>query len=238
MIFGTIKVYSQQWDGPTNKDSAILRRGGVTIGLDSFRYKGPNIIHLAKQVIVRSKATGDIFDVLNEQENIVDGGDVIWGAVTNYQPGDVGLLTLSSPLTPNTGAQTRFTVRANGNVGIGVRNPAERLDVDGAIHAREIKVNVDNWPDYVFDSCYSVISIDSLENFICTNQHLPDIPSSNDMKSTGLQLASMTTKVIKKIEELSLYIISQNKEILEMKESIKYQQREIERLKKQLTYIY
>lgn len=225
----------QQWLGPANKDSAILRRGGITIGLDTFRYKGPNMIHMAKQVLIRTSQNGDLFDVVNEQDSIVDGADIIWGVALKYQPGDVGLLSLSSPLSSSTGPITRFTVRSNGNVGIGVRNPTNKLDVDGTIHAKEIIIQTDNWPDYVFDNSYSLMSLDSLDNFINKNKHLPEIPSSKEINNEGLKAGQMTGKMLKKIEELTLYIINQNKKISEQNEQLIKQQKEIDKLKERVS---
>jgi hypothetical protein len=70
-----------------------------------------------------------------------------------------------------------------------------------------------NWSDYVFDEKYKLKDISELELFVKTNKHLPNIPSANEMVKEGLDVAQMDSKLLEKIEELTLYIIEQNKRI-------------------------
>ncbi|MGN7787309.1 hypothetical protein ACTJIJ_22435 [Niabella sp. 22666] len=98
-----------------------------------------------------------------------------------------------------------------GNVGIGTRNPAEKLSVNGKIRAHEIKVEQANWPDYVFDSNYQLPALAELEKFIRDHRHLPGIPSAKQVKENGIALGENQAALLKKIEEQALYIIQQEK---------------------------
>ncbi|MGD8782231.1 MAG: tail fiber protein [Ignavibacteria bacterium] len=100
----------------------------------------------------------------------------------------------------------------SGNVGIGTTRPDETLTVKGKIHAEEIIVDL-NVPhlDYVFEEDYKLKSIRELEQYVKTNKHLPGIPTSEEVKENGLSLGEMQTKLLEKIEELTLYTISQEK---------------------------
>src|SRR5690606_30841475 len=100
-----------------------------------------------------------------------------------------------------------------GNLGIGITNPAEKLSVNGNIRAREIKVEVTGWPDYVFESSYQLLDLLETERFINQNRHLPGIPSSSEVDKEGLNLGEMNAKLLQKIEELTLYVIDLKKEI-------------------------
>lgn len=99
----------------------------------------------------------------------------------------------------------------NGKIGIGTQNPDMLLTVNGIIHAKEIKLNLTiPVPDYVFHKEYNLIPIYELEDFIKINRHLPDVPSSEKFIENGIYLAEMDLLLLKKIEELTLYLIEQN----------------------------
>ncbi|REK35526.1 MAG: hypothetical protein DWQ44_03710 [Bacteroidetes bacterium] len=89
-----------------------------------------------------------------------------------------------------------------------------KLYVDGSIAAREIKVTVGNFPDYVFENNYKLPTISDLEKYIKENSHLPGIPSAAEVESNqGLELGEFQLKLLEKIEEQALYIISLQKQI-------------------------
>ncbi|MBK8847283.1 MAG: hypothetical protein IPO27_12360 [Bacteroidetes bacterium] len=90
-----------------------------------------------------------------------------------------------------------------------------QLVVHGKGGFREIIItNGSGWPDYVFDSSYKLMSLNDLELFIAKNGHLPDISSAKDIDSnSGYNLHTNNVQLLKKIEELTLYIIALNKEI-------------------------
>jgi hypothetical protein len=89
------------------------------------------------------------------------------------------------------------------------------LDVSGQITAQSVKIG--NWtletPDYVFDETYKLRSLDEVEASIKANKHLPDVPSAAEMKKDGVDLSEMNMTLLKKVEELTLYVIEQNKKI-------------------------
>lgn len=105
-----------------------------------------------------------------------------------------------------------------GNVGIGVDVPTEKLEVDGQIHAREVKVDVSfPAPDYVFYRDYDLKSLEDVQAYIEQHGHLPNIPSAKEIESNGIELGLMNMKLLEKIEELTLYILQQQKEIEALK---------------------
>jgi hypothetical protein len=110
------------------------------------------------------------------------------------------------------GAKVAIKAIENGNVGIGTAKPAEKLSVNGKIKAREIKVENDNWPDYVFYKTYDLRPLSEVEKNIKDNGHLPDIPSAAEVKANGINLGEINEKLLKKIEELTLYLIEENKQ--------------------------
>ncbi|OXA94773.1 hypothetical protein B0A66_03320 [Flavobacterium hercynium] len=116
------------------------------------------------------------------------------------------------------------------HVGIGMApSSTEKLSVKGKIRSEEIKVEVIVWPDYVFEDDYKIISLESLEKFIKINKHLPEVPSAKEITENGLELGEMNKVLMKKVEELTLYLIEQNKSLLDQKAQIMNQQKLLEK---------
>lgn len=110
-----------------------------------------------------------------------------------------------------------------GQMGIGTTNLFDyKLAIDGKMIATEIKVkNSNSWPDYVFKENYDLMSLKDLEKFIKINNHLPKIQPSEIVEQTNeIDLGKMNVLLLEKVEELTLYLIQQQKEIDLLKSSI------------------
>ncbi|RPH34051.1 MAG: hypothetical protein EHM93_02505 [Bacteroidales bacterium] len=127
---------------------------------------------------------------------------------------------------------TRATFKSNGNVGIGITNPQYKLTVEGTIAAREVKVTAEFWSDFVFHPNYKLRTLGEVEQFIKTNSHLPEIPTAAEVKANGVGLGEMNAKLLQKVEELTLYLIEQNKTLKEQQEEMQLLKEEIKELKK------
>ena len=128
----------------------------------------------------------------------------------------------NSNLYLKTNGTTRLTIlKANGNVGIGTTTPGiYKLAVEGEIGAREVNVTLDSWSDFVFDKDYELRSLQELETYISLNKHLPDIPVESEIRNKGVNLGEMNSKLLQKIEELTLYIIEQDKRLQSIEKEI------------------
>ncbi|MDR1717129.1 MAG: hypothetical protein LBS20_14950 [Prevotella sp.] len=113
------------------------------------------------------------------------------------------------------------------NVGIGTDNPQSELDVAGTIRSKEVKIEATGWSDFVFNKNYDLPKLSEVEKHINEKQHLPGIPSEKEVLENGISVGEMQAKLLQKIEELTLYIIEQDKQNKDL-------QKQIDELKVQL----
>lgn len=102
-----------------------------------------------------------------------------------------------------------------------------RLAVKGSILAKNLRITQLNWADYVFDKNYDLMPLSKVGEYITRNKHLPGIPTTSTIMQHGLDVGCGQTMLLQKVEELTLYLLEQNKKI-------EQQQREIEALKKKM----
>lgn len=103
-------------------------------------------------------------------------------------------------------------INAAGNLGLGTTAPTEKLSVNGNIKCKQVEVTLSGWSDFVFDEGYQLMPIAEVEAFIEQNNHLPGVPSATEVISNGVNLGEMDAILLKKIEELTLYVIDLKKE--------------------------
>jgi hypothetical protein len=135
----------------------------------------------------------------------------------NLNSGNTSGTTL--PISLNTDGTSRLYIKTNGNIGIGTLSPDQMLTVKGIIHAQEVRVDLSvPGPDYVFEKDYKLPTLEEIKSCIDQNKHLPEVPSAAEMEKNGIQLGEMNMLLLKKVEELTLYLIEQNKFIAQLKE--------------------
>ncbi len=117
----------------------------------------------------------------------------------------------------NAGLSTTGNIYTDGNIGIGTTSPSEKLSVNGNIKTKKLIVTQTNWPDYVFHPAYQLQPLDEVEKFVQVNRHLPGVPSEKEVAKDGVDVGENQAVLLKKIEELTLYMISLQKQVNELK---------------------
>ena len=108
-----------------------------------------------------------------------------------------------------------------GNVGIGTTSPDQKLTVNGTVHSSQVIVDTNiPTPDYVFDKTYDLPTLSTVKTYIDKNHHLPEMPSAAEFAKNGQNLGDMNTLLLKKVEELTLYLIANEKKMKEQDERI------------------
>jgi len=123
-----------------------------------------------------------------------------------------------------------------GNVLIGQTtqaNSAYKLDVWGSARASKMVVNATG-ADFVFEPTYKLPALSDIERYIRQNHHLSEIPSAAEMQKDGMDVGELNTKLLQKVEELTLYLIEKDKDNAAQKKINQTQQGEINQLKASL----
>ncbi len=147
------------------------------------------------------------------------------GTSTNH---DLAIYTNSLPVA-------RFT--ASGNMGIGTTTPDQKLTVNGTVHSKAVVVDNSIFPDYVFNKTYALRPLSAVKTYIDLNHHLPEMPSATEVAKNGQNLGEINALLLKKVEELTLYMIEKDKQVKaleQQKEILQQQQAQINQLKKQV----
>ena len=181
---------------PTEK-MAIMPNGKIGVNTKS----PTGILHLKMQT------NGTAEGLTLESYNGNSKWHVLPEATTGVNYGDRSLLFHSEH------AGYVMSLNGNGNVGIGINHPQNKLEVNGTIRAKEIKVDVNGWADFVFEPDYNLRPLNEVEVFVKENKHLPEIPSAKQMETEGVNVAEMNKLLLQKVEELTLYLLEQNKKM-------------------------
>ena len=135
--------------------------------------------------------------------------------------GTNGAMSITAGAKPLSLEGSRVTL--TGKVGVNTTNTVDgyALAVDGGIITDEVLIlNVEDWPDYVFGKEYKLMSLNDLKAYINQNNHLPDLPSAQDVEENGINVVEMQKALLKKIEELTLYTVEQQRLIEELQAKI------------------
>jgi|GEM_PF-4619008 len=152
-------------------------------------------------------------------EKLHVNGDVRIHATSNgrdfyLRPGSGSLDMYNANLSLNRYSNMNISmVLGGGNVGIGTSTPKNKLSVNGTIWAKKVKVTLEDAADWVFEEDYELRSLEEVEEHITKYKHLPDMPSAEEFRENDLDVAEMDNRLLQKIEELTLYLIEQNKDI-------------------------
>lgn len=138
----------------------------------------------------------------------------------NPAPGILGT-ALPDDLSIITGGQTQIVVKGtDGNVGIGTdKTTGFKLSVEGKVRAREVFINLDTWADYVFSDTFCLMPLNELDSFIQAKKHLPNVPSEQEATSVPQSVGDTQVILLRKIEELTLYILDLNSRIEELEDN-------------------
>ncbi len=237
-IYGSSTLHIGSYSGDLVRFRTVLDSGAAIdrMIIKNNGYVGMGTLSPSAQLHVSSATSGDAILLLEadtDNNNESDNPEINFsqdGGLVNYFIGIEGQANTKSSGTHHnafivgseqnrdiqfvTNDQVEMTIKSTG-VGIGTITPDAKLTVKGDIHTQEVKVDLNGAvaPDYVFEADYDLQSLEQVQNYIQQYGHLPNIPSAQEMEENGLLLKEMNLKLLEKVEELTLYIIEQEKRI-------------------------
>lgn len=189
--------------------------GNVFVGKD----EGP-ALGVGKRLLFQGALSGSDELSIYRFNRVSNISDLRFNIGDDYGSGD-DRLVIGTTNWKDSKYYVHMVVGADGKVGIGAENfGEERLAVNGSIRAREIRVDNGAWADFVFDEKYKLTSLYDLEKYIKAKRHLPEIPTSAEVEKNGVVLGEMNKLLLQKIEELTLHLINQQKQIDELQKQV------------------
>jgi len=252
----SLNAWEGAWSG-TNKDFALVRFGnggsinfynyqGTTFSTVPYSISNSQLdqylslsIDINRQVGIGTSAPAQKLDVNGNISNggadftlgTRDGrgqGSLLTNRALTHFTGDVLVMNYGGDFEGGVNLQGSKLV-IDGSVGIGTTTSGSfKLAVNGKIWGTEVQVALTNpGPDYVFEKEYALPTLESVKTYIDQNKHLPEVPSAKEMEANGINLSEMNMLLLKKVEELTLYVI-------ELKKKDEAHEKEIEELKNKI----
>lgn len=205
-------THAQEWNGSGNPKGLIWRPGNVAIGEDPQRGDTPKaLIEATKPLAMAGDQDDRLFSA-----NMSYKGSTSPKFEIDTRRAYAGGARSKAGLLP---ADLDFAVHRSAAIGVVNINEMPRpndymLLVGGKILAEEVRIKlIKDWADYVFEPDYRLKSLPEVEAFIRDNHRLPDLPSETDVAERGIDLGRMQSTLLAKIEELTLYVIEQKKDL-------------------------
>lgn len=218
--------YSLDVRGDAKTTGNLWVNQSFSVGTDMNTFSKVNILNTNRAAAIQVNTSGNTkqyqrlirFEYDNPDTKIIE----VFNTATNHYP---FTLHANGQLEIDNGTAKIFHLGTNGMLSLR-NNTIEtfRVEANGMVRARKIKVDSETWADYVFDENYKLLPLSELEIFLKRNKHLPSIPSEQQIKDEGIDVTEMNVKMMEKIEELTLYLIQQNKEIEKLKAEIQRMQ--------------
>ena len=165
--------------------------------------------------------------------NVISG---LWSHELGYYGAPAGGISgtyTNHPFSFVTNKISRMTITNDGRVGIGISAPPSnyKLAVAGNIIAEQVRVKLQSsgWPDYVFKPEYKLMPLTQVENFIKKNGHLPEVPQAEEVAKEGIELGANQALLLRKIEEMTLHLISINKRVEDLEAENKLLKKQLEK---------
>lgn len=206
----------------------------ISIGADMNTFSKFNIVNTNRTAAIQANTVGN---ALPYQRLMF----------FEYDHADTKILEVINPTT----GRTPFELKANGAMDIdngttrifhlGTEGSLElrsgslqtfKVETNGMIRGRRMKLDLNTWADYVFEPSYQLMPLSEVEAFVKKEKHLPNVPSEQELKAEGADVMELNKILMEKVEELTLYLIRQNKDTEELKKQLEALQVKLVELEK------
>jgi hypothetical protein len=216
------------WVDPTTVNAGAWIRNGNTIFVSSDKKIGIGTGTPAEQlqiignILLSGAIKGGHTDwqplALYGGTNDSDGSVILMGNNSTGSDGSIKMFArgTNSSIEFSNKNMVIMALRANNDVVMGNPNTKVNMLVNGDITASLVRVNTQSWWDCVFHDDYNLQPLAEVEAYINRYKHLPEIPTEAEVKANGVDVAQMNALLLKKVEELTLYVIELEKRVKDL----------------------
>lgn len=222
-VIGDIKAYSHIW-----------ANGSLSVGADLNTFSKVNIVNANRPAAIQVKTSGNtqayqrllFFEYDNADTKILE----VSNTATGRKP---FILNANGAMDIDNGTGRIFHLGTEGTLELtNGTMQTFKVEATGLIRGRRMKLDLDTWADYVFEPTYQLMPLSEVETFVKKEKHLPNVPSEQELKADGADVMEMNKLLMEKVEELTLYLIQQNKNTEELKQQMEALQVKITELEK------
>lgn len=220
-VIGDIKAYSHIW-----------ANGSLSVGADLSLFSKCYIQNLNRAAAIQVKTSGNTtayqrlmyFEYDNADTKIME----VMNTATSRTP---FALKANGEMDIDNGTGRIFHLGTNGDLELtNGTMQTFKVETNGMIRGRRMKLDLDTWADYVFEPTYQLMPLSEVETFVKKEKHLPNVPSEQELKADGVDVMEMNRILMEKVEELTLYLIQQNKNTEELKKELEEVQTKLKAL--------
>ncbi|PSK94213.1 hypothetical protein [Taibaiella chishuiensis] len=209
ILFAASPLIAQTWTGTTTTKAAI--------GTTTYENTKLTLRNIQYQTAPTPNQASSALKIMNGYDGANNNIMEIWNGTYQTFLGPNGSTVSYNPaLVFWVSNRDQVGIRNSLRIGTTAATGAfanYKLSVDGDMVAKRCVVQVDNWADYVFEDSYALPTLADVEDYVNENKHLPGVPSGQEIKDKGLEVGEMNRILMQKVEELTLYVIRQQKEI-------------------------
>jgi hypothetical protein len=222
-VVGSAKVSNHLWSN-----------GSLSVGSDMNAFSKVSIVNTNRTAVIQGSSVGNtkpyqrlmFFEYNHPDTKILE--------VMNTSSGRTPFaLKANGELDIDNGTGKIFHLGTNGDLELtNGTMQTFKVETNGLIRGRRMKLDLNTWADYVFEPTYHLMPLSEVEAFVKKEKHLPNVPSENEFKANGADVMEMNKMLMEKVEELTLYLIQQNKDTEELKQQLEALQAKMAELEK------
>ncbi|TSJ47576.1 hypothetical protein [Fluviicola chungangensis] len=220
--------------GEAKVSSNLWAQGSISIGSDLNTFSKLSIVNTNRTAAIQSNTVGNTkpyqrlmyFEYDNADTKIME----VVNTATSRTP---FLLQANGAMDIDNGTTTIFHLGTEGSLELRSGSlQTFKVETTGLIRGRRMKLDLDTWADYVFEPTYHLMPLSEVESFVKKEKHLPNVPSEQELKVDGADVMEMNKILMEKVEELTLYLIQQNKNTEVLKQQVEVLQAKLAELEK------
>lgn len=222
-VIGDIKASAHLW-----------ANGSLSVGADLNTFSKVNIVNTNRTAAIQVRTYGNTLPfqrlMFFEYDKVDTKIMEVLNTTSNYTAFS---LKANGEMDIHNGTAPIFHLGTDGKLSLGNGTMQTfQVETTGMIRGRRMKLDLNTWADYVFEPSYQLMPLNEVESFVKKEKHLPNVPSEQELKKDGADVMELNKILMEKVEELTLYLIQQNKNTEELKQQLEVLKAQVVELEK------